>query len=143
MCNGRMEPQLKPLIVPRPPAHHCGKWRSMRGKNDILPSGIFFQCLAVCFKPQKVSYSRENGETSEFVGFKAVGQHHYSCIMDDNGDEMCHMVRIYLNPYYLVFKSRTQAIIKCTLIHYNVFVCRYRAFVCKSKRYKYIITYFC
>lgn len=32
MGSGRMEPQLKPLIVPRPPAHHCGKWRSMRGK---------------------------------------------------------------------------------------------------------------
>lgn len=32
MGSGRTEPQLKPLIVPRPPAHRRGKWRSMRGK---------------------------------------------------------------------------------------------------------------
>lgn len=83
MGSGRTEPQLKPLIVPRPPAHHCGKWRSMSGKMISFSLGFFFYFFYLLFfsGPCKIasdhrgmSSSRENSkEMKDFYGERQYG----------------------------------------------------------------------
>lgn len=70
--SGSMEPQLKPLIVPRPPAQHCGKWRSVMG--DEFNSGLY---ICIYTDPQGLQFAlslrqQKKGNIVDVVGLFTV-----------------------------------------------------------------------
>lgn len=92
MGSGRMEPQLKPLIVPRPPAHHCGKWRSMRGK--MISSFFFPGPCSLLLTTENFMLPRRNVRLWSEKQYRKCAQHLRPCVMDGNcAEKWSHVVK--------------------------------------------------